>query len=108
MDVKAKLLNATTINLERFTNTKPVDYSWTVIEFNNVKSLQRGDLTLQGASYVSINPVNLSKSILLCSIACNSGYRIAYQFVSNIQIIVRRFTYVGLYDTVHWQVIEFN
>lgn len=90
---------------------------WSVIEFNNVKSLQSGSLTHAGIADTeqtqAISNVNLDKSLLFFSYRHNSA-------VSNYMAITGKFSnattltfYKDTYTTpgtatIEWFVIEFN
>lgn len=63
--VEGILVNATTIRFRKGTATGYTTIKWQVIEFNNVKSLQRGEITIAGSTATAaITAVDLNKSVL--------------------------------------------
>ena len=66
----AELLNSTTLRLERGTVDGALYVSWEVVEFNNVKSLQKGTELLRNNDNESIviSSVDLNKSIVFASL----------------------------------------
>jgi hypothetical protein len=115
LKVKGKLTNYTTLNLTRSSSATSSAYvSWQVIEFNNVKSLQKGDyvLTTTSAETVTIASVNVTKSILIFSFSSTStttssgGACLCSGYLSNSTTITFQ---KGVVDAnIHWQVIEFS
>jgi hypothetical protein len=64
---RINIVDATTLRVERGVSTVITDISWEVIEFNNVKSVQRGEQYSGGSAseqIITINPVNINKSFL--------------------------------------------
>lgn len=122
--VKAELINDHTLGLSTFmiipsTNYQP-QVMWEVIEFENVKSLQKGDIiheaTSSGTFTEEISPVDINKALLFVSYAYDRGgvgdqsgeYSIlSSQIISESRI---RFRYLTQYQTfdINWQVIEFE
>lgn len=108
--MRARFVSNTQIEITRVHAGGDVDFSWQVIEFNNVKSLQRGDASVTNIN-VNISSVNLSKSILFFSASTSftgtstDGYFIDGRLVSSTVINFK--VLVGTAN-VHWQVIEFN
>lgn len=116
----AKLLNATTIRVEvgeyNATYTPPTTVLVEVIEFNNVKSLQRGTFTatVSSSQSLAITSVNSAKAILFASFRTThhsnsfanilKGARLASD--SSILFNNNYDTYYALYW--EWEVIEFN
>lgn len=114
--VMGKLTNSTNINFSTDSNAVAITVYWEVIEFNNVKSVQRGDLTINADNTdiaVTINSVNISKSMAITS--CKTGYSTATaigvvcaaQLTSATNLNVRGAYPSGYAVTAHWQVIEF-
>jgi len=92
----------------------PKDVYWEVIEFNDVKSVQTGQVTLVGTNTSNVSTVNTSKSMLFCSHWTNSssadtGLDIAH-FVQNVLSPTQvYFENRGTQATfVKWQLVEFN
>ena len=119
--VRAQLVSDTEIefNIEgdAYTNT----IAWDVIEFNNVKSLQRGTLVAKFTNITSradlyIQPVNIQKSMVFFSNTTNyiSSQSAVYQ--RNVRYSFMNSSCIGFYqdefDTItkviDWQVVEFN
>lgn len=73
--VKGVLTNPTTLTLSRATATGVANLTWTVIEFNNVKSLQSGLATLSanGLNTVAIASVDVNKSLAFNSCDSNNS-----------------------------------
>lgn len=104
----------TATNIAFYVNTAALNYSvveWTVIEFNNVKSVQRGSNTTNVmASTFSISSVNPLKSILFAShttadIYTNGTYpSIALTNATTISVAQNNSNSLN----IRWQVIEFN
>ncbi len=110
-----RLTTGTNLRLERLygVSSTPVTYYWQVVEFSNLKSLQKGSYTLLSAAEgsVAISSINLNKSILLFNYtpyglnadAVHVGGTIA----SATNIIFSRTDTTGS-PIIDWQVIEFN
>jgi len=112
--VRGKIVDSTTINLSKF-GTDKAYVSWVVVEFDNVKSLQKGDYTLStGIATIPISTVDLNKSLLVCSWQSdnsdNASYSVlmeyGFQDASNIYLNIATDALKNRY--VHWQVIEFK
>lgn len=113
--VKAKLTTSTNLNLKRYQGPyQSLEISWTVVEFNNVKSIQRGSLTsiyTSKSDVVTISPVDMSKSLLFFSYTEETGNNgIYYAYVEGVLTnpTTITFTKQGMAKTYEWQVIEFN
>jgi len=115
--VKAKITTSVNLELSRIDdiyNGYDVDVYWEVVEFNNVKSLQKGDYVLTNPTTlenIAINAINMSKSIIFASWTTISTSTamipvldIAYINTST-QVSVMSSGFTG---TIHWQVIEFK
>ncbi len=114
--LKAKLTSSTNLQITR-TNSDfiGVSYSYTIIEYNNLKSLQKGDYTLSTATAdVSVTAVDLNKSYLVCNwetTAVNADpiYNQLIYYMLNSSTI--RFDMINASwgnHGIQWQVIEFN
>ena len=116
---KGKLTSATNLNLTRyFADTNTTVY-WQVIEFNNVKSLQTGELTLPfntGSldNLINVNNYTPNKAAVFISYTQNvNGSNLAGLFgvyvekysATQINIARKHLYFTG---TVYWQLIEFN
>lgn len=112
--VKAKLTSSTNLELKQIAFTQATVVYWEVIEFNNVKSLQTGMISLTATTNtVTIAAVNTSKCIVFCSWDSNdvSGANIkqghcSYGLTSSTVLTVNQSDTV-LHE-IEWQVIEFN
>jgi hypothetical protein len=111
-----KLTSSTNINFSLTTSAGYVTVNWQVVEFNNVKSIQRGDVTLSAASEsVTINAVDWGKTMLLSSVKLNStGTDLTYLVTdggierltnTSIRLNTGNASNTG---TAHWQVVEFK
>jgi len=112
--LKASFVSATQIKLElpaTATGTADVTFSWQVIEFNNVKTLQSGTVSIGSSQTQTISSVDTSKSVVFFS------YNMPYQTAASIPIVgylsnatTLQFTnqraYVSCSAT--WFVIEFK
>jgi len=114
--IKAKLTSSTNINLSMANAINNNNYfSYQVIEFENVKSLQRGDFSLlssPGPLSVSVTSVNPSKCMLVHShsIAINTSQ---YETIGSTLTDATTITFIlvdraNLEYKIHWQLIEFN
>ncbi|MCB2309047.1 hypothetical protein LGL08_20295 [Clostridium estertheticum] len=85
--------------------------SWQVIEFNNVKSLQRGVWTVSATGSIGISPVNINKTILLESHTSTgdnaSDMFLSLYLASPTNILVTKGTSTYSYS-MYWYAIEFN
>jgi len=119
--VYAALINSTTLEIGRGGSSSKQQVEWQVIEFNNVKSVQRGTVTMTAPSSsatvstsVTISAVDLSKSICLVSFKTSSGgftsdAFITIQFNSSTELSLSTYaTYSDTTQTAYWQVIEFK
>jgi len=113
--VQGKLNSSTQLNLSRqgVGNSNALSIRWTVIEFNNVKSLQTGTSGISTGT-VTISTVDPAKSLVFFSISCyvypvvgtNAGdVRHSAWFNSSTQI---ELTFSGNVSTIYWYVVEFN
>lgn len=66
--ISIEITNATTITIAKNNATDTIEYVWQVIEFNNVKSLQKGTTAVNAATVnVALSSVNPAKSIVFIS-----------------------------------------
>lgn len=117
---RGEITNSTTISFTRGVNTSAayVVISWEVIEFNNVKSLQSGNLsysTNAAESIVTVNSINTSKALLFFSFSTNnsdndaSGALLKGRIISNTSIgFVQNCLTGGRSVAISWRLIEFN
>lgn len=117
---KGDFVNSTTISISRAAadTVGGLAVSWTVIEFNNVKSKQEGLIALNSTSNsLTISSVDLNKSIYFCggAIDTNNGYTgnqlVAFMcspyFTSATSLVFSpRVSKPSM--SIKWQVIEFN
>lgn len=92
--------------------------SWQVIEFNNVKSLQRGTqalITTDTTKNITISAVNDLKSIVFASVRTDdnsnnysSENSICAEITTTTNILFTRYNPFATNATIYWQVIEFN
>lgn len=100
------------------TNTSgdPLEYRWEVIEFNNVKGIQRGETYTSGNDYIdiNINQVDLNKALLFASVrfddnSINKWHLVLHEefFKDNTSL---RFEWSeNVYSAyIAWQVVEFK
>lgn len=88
---------------------------WTVIEFNNVKSLQSGTTTQTTTTpvTVTISSVDLTKSILFFTFntttfgPTSNAMPMSGKFTNNTTLSFANYDTTGT-KTIKWQVIEFN
>lgn len=111
--VSATLTTITNLRLVRANSGEgaPV-YNWEVIEFNNVKSLQTGVVTLtSNVQNVAISSVDVNKTLVFPSFHANSGmtpsYTMAYILNSSTNIKFTSYGH-GVNFPVCYYVIEFN
>lgn len=119
--VQAKLTSSTTIVISRGEDSGDMRVWWEVIEFNNVKSLQKGDanaLVYNGVygfdvQEVSISTVDPLKSIIFFSYkttALGGSSSIIDAFIScEVMANLLRFEVkIDASNEIHWQLVEFN
>lgn len=111
--ISAELATSTRIRITVNSFVGSYQVSWTVIEFNNVKSIQRGTALKGTASLdVSISSVDLNKSILFASAtSTETGTSMAdtslnYYLSSQTNIVFKEFSPRD--KSIRWQVIEFK
>lgn len=105
----------TSLGLKRYNGgtSQALEVDWQVIEFNNVKSKQSGSATPPTGSTqnVTINSVNMNKSILIVTSYVNNsasnGMEISSGILTSSTNIQLRGSGSGT-PYVYWQVIEFN
>lgn len=105
------ILDSTTLQIARGLSSNSITCSWCVVEFNNVKSLQKGSSHITASTAtVSISKVNLTKSLLFCSFrtSANPLYSLMLPYWRFYSDSALYFSSAGVPDyTVEWQVIEF-
>lgn len=111
--VQAILTSSTNLQLKNITAAYwGTVVSWTVIEFNNVKSLQNGVKSISSATdVITISNVNISKSLLFYSWtsttnSATQGVITNCYLNSSTQITIKQNG--GYIKDIAWQVIEFN
>lgn len=116
--IKAELTSPTNLQLTTVTadgGASTITIDWEVIEFNNVKSLQRGSVSSSTTSetVVTISAIDPNKSIIFFSYKHTNAVStdVSQTFLSAGRII--NSTSIGLWNKkagadFHWQVIEFN
>lgn len=110
LQVSAKFNSSTEINLNRVGTDGIVSASWVVIEFKNVKSLQRGSTTLTGnVINQGITTVVLAKAVAFVSHR-TTGNAPANSLVGHIltadNLQFKRYDDGTCYS--EWQIIEFS
>jgi hypothetical protein len=116
--LKVEFVNSTTIKVTRVWSNNTdgsqvsLDFTWDVIEFNNVKSKQAGVLNpTTNLTNIGVSNVNVSKTLLFDNLAGGSGIDVtnnSYQstLTSETNIEVR---FIGMNAQIYqWQLIEFN
>jgi len=113
--VRASITSSTNINFVVQTAASlNTQIAWTVVEFNNVKSLQKGSFTQQGGIDItkSISQVDINKSLLFYSFTTKSTFTNILQILSRAYIeddTTLSFSFITSFDvTCNWQLIEFN
>jgi len=110
----ARLTSPTTLELARAQAQGQQQVEWQVVEFNNVKSVQRGTVNMNSSATVTINAVDLSKSLCFASFKDSgsggdmSNAFVAIKFNSTTQLSLSAYATISNTRSVHWQVIEFK
>lgn len=112
----AALTNSTTITFARGYNDGTLTVTWYVIEFNNVKSIQRGTVTPTAAtSTTAVTTVTIAKSILFVTDSNVSiggqGSEVRGATAEGYLSTSSQITFVcagSSYVTIAWQLLEFN
>lgn len=109
--VASKIDNSTSLSFRRGASDGSLYFSYQVVEFNNVKSLQRGEVSFSSQSTVDIiiNEVNPLKSLAIVShyITIN-GYGLdIYYYLYNSTTLRVKLPVTGT-GVIYWQVVEFN
>jgi len=120
-ETKGKIVDATTINFsiyQYYGAAGDVPIYWQVIEFNNVKSIQKGDYSLAyntGVSSVdiSVTSLNVNKAILLpVSKRLNQDSTnepmITYAIKDSQNITIYKWHTSCPALALHWQLVEFK
>lgn len=111
----ARLTTSTNLNLAKLVGGKDITVSWEVIEFNNVKTIQRGILdSSQNFTFtVSITAVDLNKSLLFTNSKAYNSYVVysekptyTERFSSSTQLEFKQ-DGIGASE-IYWEVIQFN
>lgn len=114
LSIQAKLTNSTNI---QFTNggiySYPFQVYWEVIEFQNVKSIQKGDYAYTTSGSTTISSVNTSKAMLFFSFYSDStnsssnnlSYTVMGGYINSSSVSFYGETFNAY---IHWQVVEFN
>lgn len=113
MFINGVITNSTTLTFTRDTGSRANYFSWQLIEFNNVKSLQSGIFTLGVATSgtVTISTVTTSKAIVFISFTGTSSniyYDVVSAELTNATTITFKKGGAGGSNEIAWQVIEFN
>ena len=113
--VRASITSSTNINFVAQTAASlNSQIAWTVVEFNNVKLLQKGTFTQAGGVGItkSISQVNVNKSLLFYSFTTESTDTNILQILSRAYIedsTTLSFSFpTGSNVTCNWQLVEFN
>lgn len=112
--IRAELTNTNTITLTKGNTNSDPSFSWVVIEFNNVKTLQRGTTIFNAtAGTQSITAVDLSKALLFSSFSnVNNGGGVMWTpkaWLSSNNGVTFDPGFAPYGSMTHaWQVIEFN
>lgn len=112
----AEIINSNTVRVSSTaTATSLIWFNIEVIEFNNVKSLQRGKLTItnfESDQNIAITPVVLSKSFVVGSFISSKTENIfnwaTYRYRLTASNQLRLTLRYGGAGTFAWQVIEFK
>lgn len=114
--VNATFTNATTINFATYAFQSAVNIEWEVIEFNNVKSIQRGTVSsTTTTTTVNVSSVNTSKSFCIFSERLNTNDSYTTQSAASCKLVSStslQFSinnyYSANYMEYTWTLIEFN
>jgi hypothetical protein len=108
--VRGKLSSQTNINFTTESSSPGTQVYWEVVEFNNVKSIQRGDVSNLASNAQTISTVNQQKSIIFHSNTLKTTTQDASLVFTASNIT--NSTQINLFSIPncdwHWQVIEFN
>ncbi len=114
--IAGHMVDNSTINVSRSSgSTFSVTISWQVIEFNAVKSIQRGTYTMDNGTWggtASITEVNLLKTFLIFSWKTNGGTVFEHSYAQcrltdNSTLSFSKSAVASL-CVVDWQLIEFK
>lgn len=111
-----ELIDSTTIRIQRGSVDGDCDVVWEVIEFDNVKSLQKGTvsgLTVGVDNDITINSVDVNKTMVFTSFRNSLGTSNSYEllqatYLKNATTLTTKGVTGVDTATVNWQVIEFN
>lgn len=117
-DFVVTLLNSTTVRvLTGISQATPLSFKITVIEFNNVKSIQTGTITTSSSNIqtVTVNAVNISKYLVVARMTMTGSNAIIYtnavygvmSSTTSLQL-KHNGASTGTLGTIYWQLIEFN
>lgn len=114
----ASVTSSSNIEIKRFgvsNTTAPVNIAWQLIEFDGIKSVQKGAISesssISAEHTIAINPVNMGNSIVF-----HTNTSIQRNTLNHAQKRVRlkssaELAYLGGLlsgETLNWQVVEFN
>lgn len=118
VNVTLTLTNSTTLTANSYINvtTTATIVSYTIVEFDNIKSIQRGSISIPSgiSGTATVTAVDMSKSILLhngfFTAAANNAQRAFHTLVlTNSTTITAERTSTAASDaTVNYSLIEFN
>lgn len=108
--IRGELINSNTLRIIRGGGNDISTAMWQVVEFENVKNLQKGTRTFDvSTSFVTISLVVLSKSIIIASFSSlsdsSNGHHPSARLGNSTEVYLSR---ASGSTTGHWQVIEFN
>jgi hypothetical protein len=110
IQLTGELTSATNVLLTKNSTGTASSVDWEVIEFNNVKSMQKGFATItSGSQNVSISPIVLAKTLIFSSIrtaATNITLPTVNSFIASGTTTIRHKGYTT--GTAYYQVVEFN
>jgi hypothetical protein len=113
--VTSTFLNNNTITLYRFINNQSITVHWTMIEFENAKSIQSGwysDYT-SNTKNVTVTTVESSKTMIFATRAYSlsgttsaDAHRFSYRQTSNTNLEFIHHQNGSVYNFVHWFLVE--
>lgn len=118
--VRGLILSDTSISVERYkaSSDKLFTVDWVLMEFDNIKSFQSGQFSFGGyltySQKVSINTVNISKSVIFSSFCFDNDTLNVFLpsepvvFFNANTLEISKFPSTNLYIRGTWYVIEFN
>lgn len=110
----AKLTSPTNLRLTRGGSGYTATVAWEIVEFNNVKSVQRGSITASSTLNISIGAVDIAKSLVIFD-AYTTGTSASLFGESTRQVVLTSSTNLRILShitstlsTLEWKVIEFK